>query len=107
MRADTKAVTVTLELNGVEALKLAHLLYLVLHSILDNWGNINKMLGAHSSGAYESWEIRTRGISRALGVDLLIQHRYVLLGETEHEAVGVAKHCIVTNSWWDTVDANA
>lgn len=45
---------------------------------------------------------------QAFGVDLLAQYREVLLGETEAEfgeAVALAEHCVVTKSWWDTVDA--
>lgn len=45
---------------------------------------------------------------QSFGVDLLIQQREILLGESEEEfqeAVGVAEHCIITKSWWDTVDA--
>lgn len=53
------------------------------------------------------WEEEEREF-QACGVDLLAQYKEVLLGETEAEfweAVGVAEHCVVTKSWWDTVDA--
>lgn len=53
------------------------------------------------------WEQQERDF-QGFGVDLLAQYRDVLLGETEAEfweAVGVAEHCVVTKSWWDTVDA--
>jgi len=47
---------------------------------------------------------------QAFGVDLMVWFRDVLIGDTEeefYEAVGVAEHCVVTKSWWDTVDALA
>ena len=53
------------------------------------------------------WEQEEREF-QGFGVDLLAEYRDVLLGETEAEfweAVGVAQHCVVTKSWWDTVDA--
>ena len=55
------------------------------------------------------WEQPERDF-QGFGVDLLAQYRESLLGETEaefREAVGVAEHCVVTKSWWDTVDAIA
>ena len=53
------------------------------------------------------WEEEERDF-QGFGVDLLAQYRETLLGDTEEhfrEAVGVVKHCVITKSWWDTVDA--
>ncbi len=53
------------------------------------------------------WEQDERDF-QGFGVDLLAQYRETLLGVTEDDfrgAVGVVEHCVVTKSWWDTVDA--
>lgn len=45
---------------------------------------------------------------QAFGADMLAQYREVLLGTTGQEfqeAMAVCEHCVVTKSWWDTVDA--
>lgn len=55
------------------------------------------------------WEQEEREF-QGFGVDLLIKCRDIVLGETEkdfQEAMGLAEHCVVTKSWWDTVDAIA
>lgn len=59
---------------------------------------------------YGLWDAEEREF-QGCGVDLLEQFKAVLLdGDDEkifREAVSVAKHCVVTKSWWDTVDAIA
>ena len=53
------------------------------------------------------WEEEEREF-QAFGVDLLAQYREVLLGTTKQEfqeAIALCQHCVVTKSWWDTVDA--
>ena len=52
------------------------------------------------------WEEDERDF-QGFGVDLMIRFRELILGGTEvefQEAVGLAEHCVVTKSWWDTVD---
>lgn len=47
---------------------------------------------------------------QGFGVDLLVECRDVVLGETEqdfHGAMGLGEYCVVTKSWWDTVDTIA
>lgn len=55
------------------------------------------------------WEQDEREFQE-FGVDLLVKCRGVVLGETERdfrEAVSLAEYCVVTKSWWDTVDTIA
>ena len=55
------------------------------------------------------WEQDEREF-QGVGGDLLIKCRGVLLGETDgefQEAMALAEYCVVTKSWWDTVDAIA
>ena len=53
---------------------------------------------------YELWEAEEREF-QCCGVDLMEKFKDVLLGGGFDEAVGVVKHCLVTKSWWDIVDA--
>ncbi len=57
-----------------------------------------------SSLLCELWEGDKREF-QSCGVDLMEKFKDVLLSEGFDEAVGVVKHCLVTKSWWDTVDA--
>ena len=53
---------------------------------------------------HKLWEAKEREFQNC-GVDLMEQFKDVLLSRGFDEAVGVVQHCIVTKSWWDTVDA--
>ncbi len=55
------------------------------------------------------WEEEERDF-QGVAVDLMCQFRDSILGETEEHflaALGLAEHCVVTKSWWDTVDTIA